>query len=190
MIWWLGVCVYLFRKQPRPASDTVSPPKLLAGLLVIPAAMLAMNAIHQLEDGPQWLLYGLMLVWVADIGAYFSGRRFGRHKLAPAISPGKTREGLYGAMVAVGAYSMVAAWYFGLDMAATIYLLVVAMVLTLVSVAGDLFESVLKRERGVKDSGALLPGHGGILDRIDSVLAAMPVFMAGYTLLLKPVLGA
>ena len=190
VVWWLGICVYLFRKQPKPASDAMSPPKLLAGLLVIPAAMLAMNAIHRQVDGPEWLLYGLMLVWVADIGAYFSGRRFGRQKLAPAISPGKTREGLYGAMVAVGVYSMAAAWYFGLDIAATVYLLALAMVLTLVSVAGDLFESVLKRERGVKDSGAILPGHGGVLDRIDSVLAAMPVFMAGYALLLKPVLGA
>lgn len=187
--WWLGICVYLVSKQPKPVSAGISVPKLLAGVLVIPAAMLAMNAVHGRVDGPEWLLYGLMLVWVADIGAYFSGRRFGRRKLAAAISPGKTREGLYGAIAAVAVYSMLAAYYFRLDFATTAYLLVLALVLTLVSVAGDLYESVLKRERGVKDSGAILPGHGGVLDRIDSVLAAMPVFMAGHALL-QPVSAA
>lgn len=188
--WWLGICLYLFSKHPKAPATAISPPKLLAGVLVIPAAMLAMNAIHSQVNGPEWLLYGLMLVWVADIGAYFSGKRFGRTKLAPAISPGKTREGLYGAIAAVGVYSLLAAFYFGLDITTSAYLLVLALVLTLVSVAGDLYESVLKRERGVKDSGAILPGHGGVLDRIDSVLAAMPVFMVGHDLLLQPVLSA
>ena len=190
VLWWFGVVLYLFKKKPGPPSAAVSPLKLLAGMLVIPAAMLAMNAVHSRYGGPEWLLYGLMLVWVADTGAYFGGKRFGRRKLAPAISPGKTREGLYGAIVTVAAYSLVAAYYFGLDIVATLYLLLLALVLTLVSVAGDLYESVLKRERGVKDSGAILPGHGGILDRIDSVLAAMPVFMAGLALVLQPGPGA
>ena len=189
VVWWFAVILYLFRKQPRQASDEISPPKLLAGILVIPAAVFAMNAVHAQVDGPQWLLYGLMLVWIADSGAYFSGKRFGRNKLAPAISPGKTLEGLYGAIVAVGLYTLAAAYYFKLDMASTIGLLLLAAVLTLVSVAGDLYESVLKRERGVKDSGAILPGHGGILDRIDSVLATMPLYMVGHELLLRQVAG-
>lgn len=189
VIWWLFISFYLFKAQPEKVSSKVSPLKLLAGILVIPAAVLAMNAIHVEHNGPEWLLYGLMLVWVADIGAYFSGKRFGRHKLAPAISPGKTREGLYGAIAAVGVYTAIAAYYFGLDTKSTAYFLLLAVVLTLVSVAGDLYESVLKREHGVKDSGAILPGHGGILDRIDSVLAAMPVFLVGYELLLQPVLN-
>ena len=145
-----------------------------------------MNSIHAQQNGPAWLLYGLMLIWAADIGAYFSGKRFGRNKLAPLISPGKTREGLLGAIVAACLFSLVAAFYFGLDVIAALSLLLLAVVLTLVSVAGDLYESVLKREYGVKDSGRILPGHGGILDRIDSVLAAMPVFMVGWTLLLQP----
>ena len=187
VIWWLSVSLYLFKKQPRAVSREISIPKLLAGMLVIPAAVLAMNTVHAQDQGPQWLLYGLMLVWVADIGAYFSGKRFGKNKLAPAISPGKTREGLYGAIAAVSIYSLLAAKYFGLGASATAYLLLLAVLLTLVSVAGDLYESVLKREHGVKDSGVLLPGHGGILDRIDSVLAAMPVFMVGHALLLQPV---
>jgi phosphatidate cytidylyltransferase len=148
-----------------------------------------MNTIHQQTAGPQWLMYGLMLVWVADIGAYFSGKRFGKNKLAPAISPGKTREGLYGAVASVSVYTVIAAYYFGLDIITAANLLLLAVVLTLVSVAGDLYESILKREHGVKDSGTILPGHGGMLDRIDSVLAAMPVFMVGRELLLQPVPG-
>lgn len=184
VVWWLLVSLYLFGKQPKPVSQDISLQKLLAGLLVIPAAVFAMNGVHVQNNGPEWLLYGLMLVWVADIGAYFSGKRFGKNKLAPAISPGKTREGLLGAIFAVSIYTLIAAKYFGLDATSTVLLLMLAVVLTLVSVAGDLFESVLKREYGVKDSGAILPGHGGILDRIDSVLAAMPVFMVGRELLL------
>ena len=187
VLWWLAVCVYLFKAQPAKASGAVSTSKLAAGILVIPAAMLAMNTIHRQVDGPEWLMYGLMLVWVADIGAYFSGKRFGKTKLAPAISPGKTREGLYGAVASVSVYTVIAAYYFGLDISNAGYLLLLAVVLTLVSVAGDLYESILKREHGVKDSGTILPGHGGMLDRIDSVLAAMPVFMAGRELLLQPV---
>ncbi|MGB5644233.1 MAG: phosphatidate cytidylyltransferase [Gammaproteobacteria bacterium] len=185
--WWFIVSLYLLKKQPKPVSKEVSLQKLVAGSLVIPSAVFAMNAVHVQHNGPEWLLYGLMLVWVADIGAYFSGKHFGKNKLAPAISPGKTREGLYGAIVAVCCYSAAAAYYFELDMAAAVWLLLLAIVLTLVSVAGDLYESVLKREFGVKDSGVILPGHGGILDRIDSVLAAMPLFMVGRELLLQPV---
>jgi phosphatidate cytidylyltransferase len=185
VVWWLLISLYLFSKRPNPVSQAISPQKLLAGLLVIPAAVFAMNSVHAQTNGPEWLLYGLMLVWVADIGAYFSGKRFGKNKLAPAISPGKTREGLLGGIFAVCIYSLIAAIYFGLDTITSGLLLVLAVVLTLISVVGDLFESVLKREFGVKDSGVILPGHGGILDRIDSVLAAMPVFTVGLELVLQ-----
>jgi phosphatidate cytidylyltransferase len=188
VIWWFATTLLLFRTIPKAVSTGLSPVKLLNGILVLPAAMLAMYILHTQNNGPEWLMYGLMLVWVADTGAYFSGKRFGRKKLAPAISPGKTREGLLGAIVLVAVYSAVAAYYFGLDLRGSIYLLILAVILTLVSVAGDLYESVLKREHGVKDSGRILPGHGGMLDRIDSVLAAMPVFAAGRELL-QPVLN-
>lgn len=186
-LWWLVVTVVMLNYKPTAASSRVSLFKLIAGILVIPAAVFAMNSVHAGDHGAEWLLYGLMLVWVADIGAYFAGKRFGHTKLAPAISPGKTREGLYGALVAVSLYSILAGVYFGLDVKTALLLLVLAIVLTIISVAGDLFESILKRERGVKDSGTILPGHGGILDRIDSVLAAMPVFMLGLEYLLQPV---
>jgi phosphatidate cytidylyltransferase len=187
---WLLVTAWLFRARPCAASQALSPLKLLFGMLVIPAAVLAMHAIHSSRlQGPDWLLFGLMLVWVADIGAYFSGKNFGRHKLAPHISPGKTREGLYGAAAAVALYSLAGAWYFDFSLELSVLMLLLMLVLSLISVAGDLFESLMKREFGVKDSGAILPGHGGVLDRIDSVLAAMPLFMLGRQWLLQQGFG-
>ena len=126
------------------------------------------------------LLYLFSLVWIADIGAYFSGRKFGKHKLAPAISPGKTWEGLVGGLLAnipwiICAYQFSSGWGLGL-----LEFLLISLSTSLISVVGDLFESILKREAGVKDSGKLLPGHGGMLDRVDSVIAAAPVFVAGF----------
>jgi phosphatidate cytidylyltransferase len=119
-------------------------------------------------------------VWVADIGAYFSGRRFGRHKLAPAISPGKTREGVIGGLMA-NLLWMLLVYQFSLGWGlALLPFLIIGLATSLISVVGDLFESVLKREAGVKDSGKLLPGHGGVLDRVDSVIAAAPIFISGF----------
>jgi phosphatidate cytidylyltransferase len=133
----------------------------------------------QLNYGAAVLFYLLSLVWVADIGAYFVGKRFGRHKLAASISPGKTREGLLGGLVAsllwmIVVYQASAGWGIAL-----LPFLLIGVLTALASVFGDLFESVLKREAGVKDSSKLLPGHGGVLDRIDGVLAATPVFLSG-----------
>jgi len=134
--------------------------------------------LHQ-EYGGEMLLYLFTLVWIADIGAFFSGRRFGKHKLAPNISPGKTWEGLVGGVIAnliwiLAVYLLTAGWGLGL-----MQFLVIGIATSMISVVGDLFESILKREAGVKDSGKLLPGHGGVLDRIDSVIAASPVFVGG-----------
>jgi phosphatidate cytidylyltransferase len=139
-------------------------------------------AVVQLQARSPALLLALMaIVWVADTAAYFAGRRFGRRKLAPAISPGKTWEGVYGALIAVAVYALAllpfaeGAGYSAQILPASA-LVWVALVLTLaaLSIVGDLFESQLKRHRGVKDSGKLLPGHGGVLDRIDALLAALP----------------
>jgi len=134
--------------------------------------------LHDVYGGAM-LLYMFSLVWIADIGAYFSGRRFGKRKLAAAISPGKTWEGFYGGLVAnllwiVCIYQISSGWGFG-----WVQFFLISVATSLISVVGDLFESVLKREAGVKDSGRLLPGHGGVLDRIDSIIAASPVFVAG-----------
>jgi len=145
----------------------------LAGLLVVLTAWLALLLIRDRPGGASWVLWLLLLVWAADVGAYFAGRRFGRIKLAPAVSPGKTWEGALGGAAAslVVALGMLVA----MGLMKLVWIPVVVM-LTAVSIFGDLFESVLKRQRGVKDSGALLPGHGGVLDRIDSLVAALPVF--------------
>jgi len=139
-------------------------------------------ALVELQARSPWLLLATMaVVWLADTAAYFTGRRFGRHKLAPSISPGKTWEGVLGALVAACIYGVVllrfapsAGYRHTLSAAAVALWLLLMLLLTTLSVIGDLFESKLKRERGVKDSGSLLPGHGGVLDRIDALLAAMP----------------
>ena len=137
--------------------------------------------LHQVFGG-ELVLFVLSLVWVADIGAYFSGRAFGRNKLAPSISPGKTREGLIGGLVANLAWIALVYQYsngWGLPLW---QFMLIGVLTSLASVVGDLFVSVMKREAGVKDSGKLLPGHGGMLDRIDSVVAASPVYVSGLIL--------
>jgi len=192
---WFAITVYLKVSEPSPVNTSFSPIKLASSFIILPAAALAMRDIHGMDllsgglgvgQGADWLFYALSLVWVADIGAYFSGKNFGKHKLAPHISPGKTIEGLAGGVIATSLYTLAAAYYFELGMEKTFLLVLLSVVVTLISVSGDLFFSFLKREAGLKDSGRILPGHGGILDRIDSVLAAMPVFIVGYNWLIAP----
>ncbi len=128
-------------------------------------------------DHPWWLLGMMSLVWVADIAAYFTGRRFGKNKLAPSISPGKTWEGVFGAMVGVSV-CVVLAWSFSPYTAHYAFLpslLIASWCWVGLAVIGDLFESAIKRQAGVKDSGALLPGHGGLLDRIDALTSTLPI---------------
>jgi len=149
---------------------------MLIGWLVLLPGSLALVQLHAISP---WLLLGAMAtVWLADIAAYFCGRAFGRHKLAPGISPGKTWEGALGGLVAVWIYGFFMAAKFGVltDSPARWLVLAVALcALTGVSIVGDLFESLAKRQAGVKDSGTLLPGHGGVLDRVDSLTATLPL---------------
>ncbi|MEO6928331.1 MAG: phosphatidate cytidylyltransferase [Casimicrobiaceae bacterium] len=147
-------------------------PMLLVGLLTLPALWFALVDMH--AHSPLAMLGAMGLVWIADTAAYFSGRRFGRHKLAPLVSPGKTWEGVAGALVAVAAYAGLLAVSRAATGSVVLMWIAVAVVLAAMSIVGDLYESWLKRGAGVKDSGALLPGHGGVLDRIDALLAAMP----------------
>jgi phosphatidate cytidylyltransferase len=126
------------------------------------------------------VLYALLIVWVADSGAYFAGRRWGGSKLAPAVSPGKTWAGLWGGLSACAVMAIAVAAWRALPM---LPLLAVTLVAALYSVVGDLNESLAKRFAGVKDSGNLIPGHGGVLDRFDSLLAAAPILMLGMELL-------
>ena len=183
-LWWFSISYFLKFAKPKAANSELKVDKLFIAFVVLPAAAIAMQTIHSMNQGADWLFYALALVWVADIGAYFSGKKFGKNKLAPHISPGKTKEGLIGAVVATSVYTLIASYHFGLDTERSVLLVLLSVILTFISVSGDLYFSFLKREAGLKDSGNILPGHGGILDRIDSVLSAMPVFVVGYNWLI------
>ena len=176
VVWWLLVVYRMSTQHPQSAKNEQSILKLLIGFITLVPPAIAIVYIHQQDQGAHWLLYTLSLVWVADTGAYFSGKKFGRNKLAPKLSPGKTREGFYGAALATFLYSTAAGYFFDLDFIRIVELLIIGFFATIFSVAGDLFISLLKRERGVKDTGAILPGHGGILDRIDSITSSAPFF--------------
>lgn len=147
----------------------------VVGLVVLVPTALALVFLRALN--PWALLAAMALVWIADIAAYFSGRAFGRRKLAPSISPGKSWEGVIGAIIAVEVYgaALVIGTSLEFSVAQMIVVAVALAALTGVSVAGDLFESMLKRQAGIKDSSNLLPGHGGILDRIDSLTSTLPL---------------
>ena len=183
--WWL--LALLWMKHYHFASDHDSHArafKLLAGTLAVVPAWCALGLIHASQpNGHQWLLLALLLVWSADSGAYFAGRhlggRFFKRRLAPRISPNKTIEGLLGGIALALAIALAGALLIGAKPAQLPAIALVALLTVLFSVAGDLFESLLKRHVGAKDSGHVIPGHGGVLDRVDSVLAALPVFALG-----------
>jgi phosphatidate cytidylyltransferase len=158
--------------------------KLAAGTLAIVPAWCALAWIHgERPMGHRWLFVALMLVWAADSGAYFVGRHLGRRKLSPRISPNKTVEGLLGGLAAGVLVAVAFAPLAGARLSQLPAVALVAAVAVGFSVVGDLFESLLKRHVGAKDSGDLIPGHGGVLDRIDGVIAALPVFALGKALL-------
>ncbi len=181
--WWLVALVELVRRPGVHEGwlDSIAA-RYLGGFLILVPAWVAMYYLHAADPrSPRILLFGLVLVWVADTTAYFVGHFFGRTKLAPAISPGKTVEGVIGAVTGVTLVAWIGGtlvwryrggelmWWIGL-----------AIVTAFFSVLGDLLESKFKRIAGVKDSGRLLPGHGGALDRIDALTAALPVFALGW----------
>src|SRR6185436_8378757 len=130
--------------------------------------------------GAEWVLFTLILVQVADIGAFFVGRRFGRRRLAPNVSPGKTWEGVIGGLVASGLVAILGSSRFGLPL---VQFLLLCLAVVAFSIVGDLTESLLKRFAGLKDSGRLFPGHGGVMDRIDSITSAAPILYFGLLLM-------
>ncbi len=185
VVWWMMALVWVIR-YPNGAglwrNSVVA--RTVAGVMIMLPAWLALVSLHR--DAPGVALLVMVLMWSADSGAYFAGKAFGRRKLAPRVSPGKSWEGVFGGIVvallagAVGLYLLTDSFN-GLPL----FLGLVAVTVA-VSVLGDLTESLFKRIMDVKDSGGLLPGHGGILDRIDSLMAAAPVFWLGLVLLGAP----
>ena len=172
LAWWLVALVWsFFFPTPIPAVAG-----WVCGILILLPAWLAVD--HLYLSNTQMLLFALLIVWVADIGAYFVGKGFGRVKLAPRISPGKTWEGVLGGLCAVLVLASAGSYWFRFDIAV---LVPFCLAVALISIVGDLTVSMFKRNAGVKDSGTLFPGHGGILDRIDSVTAALPLFVLAGT---------
>jgi len=165
--WWFAALAWMFF-FPTPIAKPVA---WICGALVVVPAWLALDLLYL--QRPELLLFALLIVWVADIGAYFVGKGFGRVKLAPKISPGKTWEGVLGGLSAVMVLAALGSQVLGINIAVLVpFCVAVAML----SIVGDLTVSMFKRNAGVKDSGSLFPGHGGVLDRIDSVTAAAPLF--------------
>lgn len=183
--WWVLACVWLkhFAFAAAPTTENRNL-KLAAGAFVLFPAFVGLLTIHASEPyGHWWTLLTLLVVWAADIGAYFSGRFLGKRKLAPNISPGKTWAGVYGAFVAGALVAVIGGWLLGTSGFHLVALGVLAVFTVAASVVGDLIESLMKRHAQVKDSGRMFPGHGGLLDRMDSVFAAVPVFALGKLLL-------
>ncbi len=170
LLWWSAAFVCILRFPVRFAV----PLTLLCGVLVLVPASMALQALLLVDGGRALALLALATIWAADIGAYFAGRRFGRVRLAPRVSPGKTWEGVMGGLAGAGLVAAGGAALLGHPPLAAIPL---GMGVAAVSVVGDLTVSMFKRNAGLKDSGSLFPGHGGVLDRIDSVTAAAPLFL-------------
>lgn len=190
-LWWIYALSWIARFPD--GFDASRPPRWLragAGLLVLTGTLGAVMLLHRVPEAQAGrfgghydalrLFFALVIVWAADIGAYFAGRAFGRRKLAVRVSPGKTWEGAAGGVaLALAVAAAAGQWLFGLAGAAWLPFLMLCAIVVAYSIVGDLGESLLKRQVGTKDSGALLPGHGGILDRIDSLTAALPAMALG-----------
>jgi len=174
--WIVAAPLYLARP---PATAPVALVLAVGWVVLLPTFL---GLVQLRNSDPAALLLFMATVWIADIAAYFAGRRFGRRKLAPSVSPGKTWEGLFGAAVATGVYAVAWIAFFRGSTPAVVrdlpwspvWMLVLVEALTVLSVIGDLFESAMKRQAGLKDSGSLLPGHGGVLDRIDALTPVLP----------------
>jgi phosphatidate cytidylyltransferase len=176
VLWWLGALAWIVR-APRRVSPWAAG---AAGVLALVPSWLALVELRRAPQGADWMLFALVLIWVADIGAFFAGQRFGRLRLAPEVSPGKTWEGAVGGVAVSALVAVAGSVRFGVPLAVFLPLCLAAVAF---SIVGDLTESLLKRSAGLKDSGTIFPGHGGVMDRIDSLTGAAPVLLLGLTLM-------
>ena len=184
-IWWLAATALVLSYPDSRRYWGGAPGSLIIGLLVLLPAWQGLVLLKQWPLANGLIIAVMVLVWGADIGAYFSGKAFGKRKLAPRVSPGKSWEGLLGGLLTSLLITFCVGLYRGWSMGELVLALLGAALVVLISVVGDLTESMFKRSSGIKDSSNLLPGHGGVLDRIDSLTAAVPVFalllwMAGW----------
>jgi len=189
LVWWICalILVYMYPKFDRIRSN-----RALGGviglLVIVPCWLAIIELRNNFEQGPYLVLFLVALIAVADSTAYFGGRKWGTNKLAPQVSPGKTWEGVISGLLGVGLFSFICAWFFEFlngEWEAIALFLVVCLLTAITSVLGDLSESMFKRQVGLKDSGKILPGHGGVLDRIDSLTAAAPLFALSIWMLLQ-----
>ncbi|MSP86966.1 MAG: phosphatidate cytidylyltransferase [Methylotenera sp.] len=167
-VFWLGLAPVWLMLRSKINNKLIM---AVLGLLLLLACWIALNGLQKIS--PWLLLAVLSTVWLADIAAYFAGKRFGQHKLAPEISPGKTWEGVAGAILATTLYGLLLCYYLHISR----WLIVGLWLIVMLSIMGDLFESLLKRQAVKKDSSHLLPGHGGVLDRIDGLISTLPLVL-------------
>lgn len=193
VLFWVLTMILIRKAGPELLNMELSARiKTFSGWLVLLSAWMFLSKLRAYY-GPGMVLYFLILIWAADISAFFAGKKWGKDKLAPEISPGKTVQGMYGALVSAVLCSIGLRLYYGLDafqgeqpelaVLMSVDMAILSVLTVLISIYGDLFFSLIKRKKGVKDSGTLLPGHGGILDRVDSVIAAAPFYYAGIILI-------
>lgn len=182
LLWWIAQGLIIPRIRRIDSVDGPQLALLITGLLILGSTWAAVLSLHQIDArGPELVLSLLLLMATADSAAYFVGRRWGRTKLAPVVSPGKTRAGAYGALVGAALVGALVAWWLKLAPLGALAVVVLCVLVAILSIVGDLYESLLKRRRQLKDSSQLLPGHGGLLDRIDSLTAAAPLYALGMT---------
>lgn len=179
-LWWLAAVVWIVR-FPRGWPETIGRRDvgLLIGIISLVAPVAAVTYLHQSEAGAILLLTFFFIIWAADTGAYMAGRLLGHTKLVPHVSPGKTRAGAVGGVVAGIVFAGLGGWVLGFTGAHLMAFMVLGGWIAVISIVGDLTISMFKRHAGLKDSGTLFPGHGGVLDRLDSVLAGAPWFVLG-----------
>lgn len=184
-VFWCYAPFWLSRYASAPQRRDSSLLLQFSGGVILVLPWLALMELRSLPQfGSGYVLFLMLMIWLADSGAYFAGRAFGRHKLAPAISPGKTWEGAMGALLVTLVVAIGGSILFALELWQWPLFIILCCLTVAFSIVGDLFESMIKRQQGVKDSGTLLPGHGGVLDRVDSLTAAAPLFLLGLMLML------
>lgn len=180
LVLWFFNCIAILT-FPK-SQDYWGYPAVITGvsLILLPLFIQSLIHLYYLPDGKALLVYLLFLIWASDVGAYLSGKVIGKHKLIPQVSPGKSWEGVLGGVVLALFVAWIGSMYF--QPIATVYWFFLALCTVIISIFGDLFISILKRRCNLKDTGTLIPGHGGVLDRLDSLIAALPLFYFGLTL--------